>query len=77
MHTEVKNRKQKYKKARQLLNSRPKIEKNVAHFLNIDIETMPYSQTKRWISIINIETQKEIYRYKERRRNEYLEQRQQ
>ena len=49
----------------------------MAHLLNIDIETMTYSQPKWWISKINIETWKAIYHDKKRRRNEYLEQRKQ
>ena len=53
------------------------IANNVAHLLNKDIETMTYSQTKRQISTIIIETWKEIYHGKEKRWNEYLEQRQQ
>ena len=47
----------------------------MAHQLNIEVEAMTYSQLKRWICKINSETQKENYHYKEKRINEYIEQR--
>ena len=48
-----------HKKVRLLLNSQPKIASEVVHLLEMDIENMTSSQTKKMISKIHFEITKE------------------